>query len=299
MTTDAVTVIYNPTAARGRAARRIDAVSAAFDRHGLAHRLEPSREAGGVETAVWQAAMDGATRIIVAGGDGSVHEAANGLMRASRETALGVVPLGTGNDFAKACSIPQDASDAAELLAERIRHGVPPRTIDVGRMNGRYFINGAGIGFDARVSEIADGIRWPIGDLVYLVAVFRGLLEGCCTPSLTLEYNGLIRHGPLTLASISNGSWVGGMFPIAPMARNDDGQFELVFADPLSRLAVMALLPSLLQGKHIGRKAIHHAAVTSCRIRAEVPLASHLDGENQPPATEFEIELLPEALRLA
>ncbi|MEX1267003.1 MAG: acylglycerol kinase family protein, partial [Woeseia sp.] len=98
MTTDAVTVIYNPTAARGRAARRIGVVSAAFDRFGLPHRLEPSRAAGGIETAVWQAAMGGATRIIVAGGDGSVHEAANGLMRASRETALGVVPLGTGND---------------------------------------------------------------------------------------------------------------------------------------------------------------------------------------------------------
>jgi len=298
MTTDAVAVIYNPIAARGRAARRIAAVSEAFDRHGLAHRLEPSRAAGGIETAAWQAATDGATRIIVAGGDGSVHEAANGLMRASRETALGVVPLGTGNDFAKACSIPPDADDAAELLAERIRDGAPPRTIDVGRMNGRYFVNGAGIGFDARVSEIADGMQWPIGDLVYLVAVFRGLLEGYCTPPLTLEYNGVVRHGPLALASISNGPWVGGMFPIAPMARNDDGQFELVFADPLSRLQVMALLPGLLQGKHIGRKAIHHAAVTSCRIHAELPLTSHLDGENQPLATDFEIELLPEALLL-
>lgn len=257
-----------------------------------------SRDVGDVEALV-RSLLDRADRdIVVAGGDGSIHEAVNGIMTARNTGRLGIVPSGTGNDFAKACGIPLDWKSAAESLAERIAGQAPSRRIDVGRVNERYFANGVGIGFDAKVTRDARSLQWPIGDLVYLVAIFRCMIDGIVTPEIEVVSDVVTWRGPMTLASISNGPWVGGMFHIAPMASNDDGKLELVIADPVSRLRILALLPRLIRGRHLGSPEITHASVVRLEIRAAAPVPSHLDGEVQPLATRFEIELLPGALEI-
>lgn len=293
-----VPVFLNPAAGRGRAARKISRLRSVFDEAGIGITVIESDAPGDLEENVKQAVADGATRIIVAGGDGSVHEAVNGLMQSSGSAAMGVVPIGTGNDFAKACGIPLEWQDAAVLLAQRMRDEAPPRAIDVGRMNERYFANGAGIGFDARVTRIARSIHWPIGDLVYLAAVFRAMWDGIATPELEIRSAGGSRRGPLTLASISNGAWIGGMFHIAPMARNDDGALDLVCAAPVSRRRILALLPLLMRGTHMREPEVSHATIRRCEIQACAPLPSHLDGEVQPLQSRFEFEILPAALSL-
>ena len=105
-------------------------------------------------------------------------------------------------------------------------------------MNDRYFANGAGIGFDAKINRLARRYRLPIGDFVYLLAVFEGVFDGVITPSVRMRFDDREIEGSVTLANISNGPWVGGMFHIAPGARNDDGRFDLVYADPVSRWRV-------------------------------------------------------------
>ena len=240
----------------------------------------------------------GARRILVAGGDGSIHEVVNGILRSSETVELGVIPLGTGNDFVKACSIPVHWEDAVQLLANRIQHGIPARRIDVGRMNDRYFANGAGIGFDAKVTAIARQVHWRIGDVVYLVAAIKGIIDGVITPHMTMKFSGQTVEGPITLANISNGAWIGGMFQIAPMARNDDGEFDLVFVAPVSRLRILTLLPKLIRGSHIKQPEITHSRITQCQLTAVAPVPSHLDGEVQPLQTHFEIEILKGALQL-
>ena len=172
------------------------------------------------------------------------------------------------------------------------------RLIDVGMMNDRYFANGAGIGFDAKVTRIAESIRLPIGDLVYLVAVFRGLWEGVTTPELRIDYGNESYCGPLTLAAVANGDWVGGMFQIAPMARNDDGALNLVYAKPVGTLRVLALIPRLLQGTHINQPEVVTAKVKRCEIVSTAPIPSHLDGELQPMYSEFSIHIIESGLRL-
>lgn len=293
-----VPVFLNPAAGRGRAARKIGRLRGVFDEAGIDTTVITSDAPGDLEQKVSQAVADGASRFVVAGGDGSVHEAVNGLMQSSGSAAMGVVPIGTGNDFAKACGIPLEWQDAAVLLAQRMRDEAPPRAIDVGRMNERYFANGAGIGFDARVTRIARSIHWPIGDLVYLAAVFRALWDGVATPELEIDGAGEHYSGPLTLASISNGAWIGGMFHIAPMARNDDGTLDLVCAAPVSRRRILALLPLLMRGTHMREPEVSHTTLQCCEIRARAPLPSHLDGEIQPLQTRFEFAILPAALRL-
>ena len=165
-------------------------------------------------------------------------------------------------------------------------------------MNHRFVANGVGIGFDAKVNRIARKYRWPIGDLVYLVAVMEGLWDGVITPSVTMRFNDVEYRDRITLANVSVGPWVGGMFYIAPMAMNDDGHLDLVFAEPVSRRRVLALLPKLIRGTHVDEPDIHCAEVENFELVAEAPVPSHIDGEAQPMGTEFRISILKDALHV-
>ncbi len=293
-----IPLFINPTAARGRARRRLATIESLFTDAGVGIDVHRSAARGDMERQVRAAVDQGADKIIVAGGDGSVHETVNGIMSATRAGAFGLIPTGTGNDFAKAAGIPVDWESATRLLADRIVSDSPPRRIDVGRVNDRYFANGTGIGFDAKVSRIAEEFTWPIGDLVYLVAVLRAMADGIITPDMKITTGELSWEGPLTLANVSNGAWVGGMFHIAPMAELADGRLELVVVTPVSGIRILQLLPKLIGGRHLDEPEIFHAPVTSVSISSAAPVPSHLDGEAQPMQSSFDIEILPGALLL-
>lgn len=298
MSTTSIPLFINPTAGRGRAGRRLPTIESLLRDNGVDTDVHTSTAMGDIEQQIRAVIDAGADRIIVAGGDGSVHEAVNGIMRAEKDAALGIIPTGTGNDFAKAAGISLDWQATARLLADRITSNSPARRIDVGRMNERYFGNGAGVGFDAKVSRIARDFKWPIGDLVYLVAVLRAMIDGIITPNMKIVADDFSWDGPLTLANISNGAWVGGMFHIAPMADHADGMLDLLVVAPVSGPRILRLLPKLMQGEHMGETEITHVSLRSLRITAAAPVPSHLDGEVQPLGTSFDIEILPGALSL-
>ncbi len=298
MSTASLPLFINPTAGRGRAGRRLPTIERLLRDNGVEPDVRPSTAMGDLERQVRSAVDAGAAQIIVAGGDGSVHEAVNGIMRAEKRAALGIIPTGTGNDFAKAAGISLDWQAATRLLADRITSDSPTRMIDVGRMNERYFGNGAGVGFDAKVSRFARDFNWPIGDLIYLVAVIRAMADGIITPHMKIVADNFSWDGPLTLANISNGAWVGGMFHIAPTADHADGILDLVVVAPVSGPRILRLLPKLMQGEHMDETEVTHAGVRSLCITASAPVPSHLDGEVQPLGTSFDIEILPAALGL-
>ena len=293
-----IPLFINPAAGRGRAGRHTATIRHLLADRGVEVAEIHSTAVGDIEDKVFAAASAGADRIIVAGGDGSIHEAVNGILRSSSQTALGVIPVGTGNDFAKACSIPLRCEDASRLLAERLASNMPLRYIDAGRMNDRYFANGAGIGFDAKINHIAHDNRLPIGDLVYLIAVFQGVWDGVITPRVRMRYDTIDYDGPVTLVEICNGASVGGMFRIAPMAQNDDGYLDLIFVQPVGRLRIFALLPRLIKGTHVSAPEVTCAPVNSVSLTADAPVPSHLDGEIQPLQTEFRIEILKRSLAI-
>jgi YegS/Rv2252/BmrU family lipid kinase len=298
MSAETVHLFLNPTAGRGRASRRKQRILELLQAGDFPLEMHLSSAPGDLEQQVKASVVAGARKIVVAGGDGSVYEAVNGICSAGQDAALGIIPTGTGNDFAKACDIPLNWQHATQLLADRIAAQEPRRKIDIGRMNDRYFANGAGIGFDAKVTRIARSYRLPMGDLVYLLAIFRAMADGIATPDMCIRAAGLELDGPVTLVNVSNGPWIGGMFHIAPMASNHDGKFELLVADPVSRSRIVTLLPKLMSGKHIGADEIGHHSVTSVIIESSEPVPSHLDGEVQPLQQRFEIDLLPDALRI-
>ena len=298
MAADTIHLFLNPTAGRGRAGRRCPRILELFHQSGIQVDYYASQGVGDLEAQVLASVDAGAKHVVVAGGDGSVHEAVNGIMRSDRTAALGVIPTGTGNDFAKACEVPLNWEHATRLLADRISAVGHPRKIDVGRFNDRFFANGAGIGFDATVTRVAQSIHLPIGDLVYLLAIFRTMFGSIATPRVQIRAGDFTWDGPLTLAAISNGPWVGGMFHIAPMASNSDEQFELLIAKPVTRRRILTLLPKLMNGEHLQEPEIVHQPVTALSIKAERPIPSHLDGEVQALQSEFELSLLPGALDL-
>ena len=298
MTDQPVLVFINPTAGRGRAGRRLAEIRQLFSAALIPIDVYISDGVGDLERQVELHVANGARRLVVVGGDGSVNEAVNGILSAGGDADLGLIPSGTGNDFAKACDISLDWKLAANSLAQRIAYDEAPRRIDIGRVNNRYFANGVGIGFDAKVTRIARSIRWPIGDLVYLVALLRGLVDGVATPIMQITAKDLDFHGPATLATICNGAFLGGLFHIAPPARNMDGVLDLLIAEPVTRTRILALLPKLIRGQHMQEKEVAHHLITKLSITATAPVESHVDGEVQEPQTRFEIEILPGALRL-
>lgn len=298
MAAETVHLFLNPAAGRGRAGKRAARIRELLGERRFPLEVHLSQHAGDLEEQVRICVNRGGKRIVAVGGDGSVHEATNGIMRADGDATLGVIPSGTGNDFAKAAGITLDWEHAAELLGDRIAADEQPRFVDVGKINDRFFANGAGIGFDARVTRIARSYRVPIGDLVYLLAIFRGMAEGIATPNMRITANGDVRTGPITLANVASGPWIGGMFNLAPMARNDDGHFDLLVVAPVSRPRILTLLPKLMSGKHMGEKEIAHTTVTHVLIESDEPVDCHLDGEMQPMQTRFEIELLAGALSI-
>jgi len=298
MAADTIQLFLNPTAGRGRAGRRQTRIVELLQQKGLELELHASDAAGDIESQIKRHVDAGASRVVVAGGDGSVHEAVNGILQSDNKAALGVIPTGTGNDFVKACSIPQNWEHATQLLADRLAADEAPRQIDAGRFNDRFFANGAGIGFDAKVTRVAKSIRLPIGDLVYLLAIFKTMVGGIVSPSVQIAADGFSWNGPLTLAAFCNGPWVGGMFHIAPTASNSDGSLELVIAKPVTRRRILTLLPKLMGGEHLAEEEIVHRPLTSLTIKADAPIPSQLDGEAQPLQTDFAISVLPGVLSL-
>ena len=298
MPAETVHVFLNPTAGRGRAGKREPRIRELLGAGNFPLEVHLSRDVGDLEEQVRKHVDNGASRVVVAGGDGTVHEATNGIMRANGDATLGVIPTGTGNDFAKACDISLDWEHATTLLADRISKNEQTRLIDVGLMNGRYFANGAGVGLDARVTRISRAYRAPIGDLVYLLAIFRAMIDGIATPRMRITAGDHTHDGAVTLANIANGPWIGGMFNVAPAAVNNDGNFDLLIVAPVTRTRIISLLPKLISGTHMGEKEIVHKPVTRVVIVSDEPVDSHLDGELQEMQQRFEIELLPGALRL-
>ena len=298
MVTDTIHLFLNPTAGRGRAGRRQPRILELLHQSGAQLIYHSSQSPGDLEAQVLKQVDAGAATIVVAGGDGSVHEAVNGIMRAKTTATLGVIPTGTGNDFAKACDIPLNWEHATQLLGDRIKAGQMSRKIDIGRFNDRFFANGAGVGFDAKVTHIAQSIKWPTGDLVYLLAIFKAMMGGIATPELEIRAGDYNWKGPVTLAAISNGPWVGGIFHIAPMAVNTDNLMNLLIAKPVTRRRILTLLPKLMNGRHMQEPEIIHQPVRELSIKADEAIPSHLDGEVQPLQTDFALSVLPGALDL-
>lgn len=290
-------LIVNPRAGHHKGNRLASRVVAEFRGLGLEVTVEHSGSPGEVAHLAQRAADSGASCLAVAGGDGSASEAVNGLMKSQAECALGIVPVGTGNDFVKAAGLPGAWQQACSAIADSCRAGPPYSRVDVGVCNGHYFINCLGIGLDARISMEANRLKHLRGHTVYLAALLRTLWRGIPTPNAVVEWDGNRLEQPVTLVCACNGQVVGSMFRMAPDARVDDGLMDIVIADGVNRRQALMIAPRVIAGTHQGLPQVRCLRTRQLTIHLDQPTPLQTDGELiAENAMALEIRLIPAGL---
>ncbi len=228
-----------------------------------------------------QAGEQGYERIIAMGGDGTVHEVINGIMQLpeGQRPVLGVVPVGSGNDFAHAIGIPLQPDRAlAYALNEK------PSAIDLGVMtdeHGRkeYFDNTLGIGFDAVVTIRSHRLPIVRGFLMYLTAVIQTILLNHDPSLMQMETDGRKWEQSNLLLTMCNGPREGGGFLIAPDAKLDDGLLHYAMIRKVSRLMMFRLVPEVMKGTHGNFEQVTLGTCTRMTVKADRPMYIHADGE--------------------
>lgn len=309
----AMRVILNPYARRGAAATLKPRVLETLRTHGLEFDLVETSGPGDAVRLAREACDRGYSALVVVGGDGTLHEAVNGIQQAGAgpdDVTLGIVPTGSGNDFIKALDLPPDDLTTA---CARIARG-HTRVVDIGVLKrlvtqdgaptdeetrARYFVNALGIGFDALVALETYKITWLTGLPLYLIAVIRALALRYDTPHMEIELDGQRISQSTTLVAIGNGRCQAGGFWLTPHAEVDDGQFDLAIARRLSRWGILRLLPEAMQGTHVDKEPVTMARARRVAIRTASPLPVQADGEIlATAATYLETEVAPRRLRV-
>lgn len=233
-------------------------------------------------------------RIVVLGGDGTLHEAANGLLTRAEgdRPPITIIPAGTGNDYAR--MIGTRGWAPFEAIA-RLSRGTVKR-YDVGLAWEEYFINSIGIGFDAAVAERVNRSSWGSGILAYVAAVVRVISEFRASRA-TVTVDSDTFSDDLLLTEIAIGYSVGGGFRLTPDAKLDDGLFDVCAIRHLTIPAILVKLPLAMVGRHTRLPQVRMRRGQSVTIRSQDgPLLAQFDGEVRQRPGPIEISLLPGAL---
>lgn len=294
-----VRIILNPAAGGGRARR----MQVAIERELAARSIEAdvilTRARGHAVELAAEAASDHGL-VVAAGGDGTVHEVANGLLSvgvSQRRAALAVLPIGTGNDFQKLLGSNRLPHAFDAILAGETR------AVDAGRVtwedSTEYFINGMGTGIDVEVVRQISRMPRLRGVAGYLAGVLRAL--GVFEPiRARLVVDGRVLDQRVMIVAVGNGVSQGGGFYLTPDARADDGRLDLCIIGDMRMTRILRTLPRLLRGRHVGMEGVSMMQFSRLEIETDGALFFQLDGELREPrlTRHMVVEVVPGALRV-
>jgi diacylglycerol kinase (ATP) len=277
--TGPIAVLANRTAGRGRHGDLLSAVVQRLGVDGRAVRVLDAQTRDEALAASHAAAADGIGALVAVGGDGTVHLALQAV--AGTGVPFGVVPAGTGNDFAAELGVPTAPLAAAEAIAEAVKTG-RTRAVDLGRLTGPdgqvlWFGAVLGAGFDAIVNERANRMRFPRGPRRYDVAIFAELMR--LRPrryGVTLD--GERHEVDAVLVAIANTASYGGGMRICPDADPTDGLLEVLIGGPVSRLTFVRIKPLVYAGTHVQHPSISMFRARVVELDGE-PITTYADGE--------------------
>ncbi|MCC6299740.1 MAG: diacylglycerol kinase family lipid kinase [Anaerolineales bacterium] len=292
-------VILNPYSNRWNSQKRWHEAEAALNAAGVKFELVVSERKGHIIELAAQAARDKFSPIIVAGGDGSIGDAANGLMQAEGADEaigpLGIMPTGSANDLVYALGLPTDLNEAARVIANG-----KTRAMDLGKFNGKCFVNNSGAGLEPYVTIKHEKIQWIKGIARYLVAAVQAIMD-------KPEWTGKIKWddgeyaGKFSLLSVGNGRRTGGFF-MTPHADPFDGKLTLAFGYRATRLGLFQALPRAFnedKGSYVEMNGMREVHSTKISLHLESPSPAHTDGELLPEwIQDFEYEILPNKLKV-
>lgn len=296
-------LIFNPTANRGRAEGYSASLLPYFENHTGIHWHETDYPGHATELA-YAAWGEGYTTVAALGGDGTVHEVVNGLMQIPTENrpVLGVIPLGSGNDFA----INNGIQESPMLAASQLLTG-EVKSVDVGQLEddtGRvsYWDNTLGIGFDAAVTIQSRNIKRLKGFSLYLWAVIQTIILHHDVANMKIQTDQESFEEKVLMLVLCNGPREGGGFHVAPDANPDDNIFNYAMITDVSRPMMFRLIPEVMQGTHGRFKQVRLGDFTDLRVHFNRPMAIHTDGEIylgfQSEVREITVRLLPSELKI-
>ncbi|MFO7663548.1 MAG: diacylglycerol kinase family lipid kinase [Chloroflexota bacterium] len=270
-----VKVILNPYANRWGAKAQAHATQTAFREAGIDCDLVITSSPGEGIALAESAARGRYDAVIAAGGDGTINEVINGLLRSANgqpTIPFGIIPLGTANDFNLMAGLPKTISESVAVIAAS-----RTRLIDAGQVNDRFFINNSAAAMEPMVTLENIKMKRLSGEIRYIVALVRALAR--LKPwQMKLTWDGGGYEGPAYLLSVCNSPRTGG-FMMAPGAMLDDGLLDMVFAPQVSKGAVIAILLKLMRGEHIHHPQVTYQQVTSIDLTSVPGTPLHGDGE--------------------
>ncbi len=298
-------ILLNPHAAKGKALVRKKEIMSLFSKGGFEATVVMTEKGIGASDLAYQATVQGWSTIIAAGGDGTVNEVVDGILRAVADKqipapSLGVLPVGRGNDFAWGMGIPRDLTKASELII-----GGRTRTIDAGITygghypQGRYFINGQGMGFEPLVNFIASDFKHVSGTLSYVLALIKILIAHPEPFRVELTLDGKTEQLETQQLSICNGRRMGSAFIMGPDALFDDGLFDVVYANrPIKNSRLLGIALKFFKGSQVKLPSFTVIRAKSIKLVSENnPMPVHVDGEEiSKGCMQFSTEILPAAL---
>ncbi len=263
-------LIFNPAAGRGRARRHVEEAQAHLRALGAQVEAIASKSPDDLTRVAAEGSRGGCDRVVVCGGDGTLH-------RAVRDYDLGgvplaLLPLGSGDDFAKVCGIPRDVRAACEVAMRGV-----VREVDVAHANGIRYLGVAGLGFDSEVARYAnENAKFLRGSAVYLYAILRVLPR--FTPH-RVRIDGR-RDEEIMFATVGNSPQYGGGIRIVPAAEIDNGQLDYCIVHRTSRFQLLATLPLAYSGKHVRKPFVECGRGRDFSVESETPLDVYADGEH-------------------
>jgi diacylglycerol kinase (ATP) len=294
-----VVFVVNPASANGSTGKRWPEIAHRAAAGGLNGETLMSTRPGGVAEQARRAAENGARLVVAVGGDGTVNEAANGLVGSGAE--LGVIPRGTGTDFVRTFRIPTKLDGALAVLTDG-----RTRELDLGRVSYRawdgadatgYFANVASAGMSGAVAQRANATTKALGGKASFLWATLAVFARWRNTDVSVQVDDERREGRMLDVIVANGQYLGGGMRMCPDARPDDGLFDVLLIGDITKLDLMLTLPKVYRGTHLPHPKAEPLRGRTVVVDAPVPLPIELDGE-QPGTTPARFEVVPGALRL-
>jgi len=287
-----VRIIVNPAAAGGRLGRQWPETAQRLAGWGLDAPVVFTDAPGHATELAAAAVADGVTRVVVAGGDGTVCEAAEGLFKAGCGE-LAILPLGTGNDAARTLGVPQDLEEAARAAANG-----QIRSVDLIRIGDHVVFNAIGVGLTGDINDRAVRIKWVRGIAVYLLAALSALFRYRIQQVRMLTED-LSYEGSMLILAVHGGPTTGGGFALTPAAVPDDGLLDACLVEEVGPVGRLARLVAAMNGTLADKAGTHELQAPWLELHFSKPLPAHLDGNSvvlEPPMARFEV--VPGALQV-
>ncbi|WP_112179853.1 MULTISPECIES: diacylglycerol kinase [Paraliobacillus] len=267
-------IIYNPTSGREGFKKELPDVLRRFEESGYETSVHATTGVGDATKAA-RIAVDRAYDVIVAaGGDGTINEVINGMAEQPNRPKLGIIPVGTTNDFCRALSIPRNIHKAVDVILEN--HSIP---LDIGRVNDQYFMNIAGGGKLTELSyDVPSKLKTMLGQLAYYLKGIE-MLPSLRPIKVQIEHDGKLFEDEIMLFLVANTNSVGGFEKLAPSAKMNDGLFDLLILRKTNLAEFVRIASLALRGAHLEDDRIFYTRASKIKINTEEQMQLNIDGE--------------------